>query len=138
MDFFFKQVRKNETGLHEDYPFISPCGKELNFIKPADMPIVFHDLSHDNKLIYGGTLTVTFDPSKVLVSPRTGRLYHPYSKDEVGLIRSQIGVRLSEGLSFIEKEGGNEMMTFQWGAKVHEIGTLPSSKEPVYGLPSLP
>lgn len=125
------------TGLHEDYPFISPCGKELNFIKPADMPIVFHDLSHDNELIYGGTLKVTFDPSKVLVSPRTGRLYHPHSNDDVGLIRSQIGVRLSEWLSITEEQDGREIMKFQWGPEVHQVGTLPSSKEPVYGLPSM-
>jgi len=33
LKFFFKQVRRNETGLHENYSMTSPCGKEMNFIK---------------------------------------------------------------------------------------------------------
>lgn len=39
LDFFFSQVRRNDTGLHPTYPFVSPCGREMNYILPADMPI---------------------------------------------------------------------------------------------------
>ena len=34
--FFFSHVKPNDTGKHEEYPFVSPCGPEMNFIKPAD------------------------------------------------------------------------------------------------------
>lgn len=54
--FFFKRVRRNDLGWGigdgvaeidralEDYPFISKCGDEMNFIRPADQAIVFEDL----------------------------------------------------------------------------------------------
>lgn len=36
LDFFFSQIQLNKTGKHLDYPLISPCGKEMNYIKTAD------------------------------------------------------------------------------------------------------
>ncbi|XP_071450161.1 UPF0598 protein CG30010 [Hetaerina americana] len=40
--FFFKRVRKNNTGRYEeDFPFLSLCGRERNFIRCDDTPIVF-------------------------------------------------------------------------------------------------
>ena len=54
--FFFKRVRRNDLGWGigddvaesdralEDYPFVSKCGDEMNFIRPADQAIVFEDL----------------------------------------------------------------------------------------------
>ncbi|POM63437.1 Cytochrome b5 reductase with F-box domain, partial [Phytophthora palmivora] len=50
--FFFSQVRLNgiaQCKLKEEeefleYPYRSPCGKEMNFIKCADRPFVFEDL----------------------------------------------------------------------------------------------
>ena len=104
LNFFFKQVRRNTTGLYSEYPFISPCGKEMNFILPADMPLVYHDLlfpsveeeeeeeevagkrtkknpsptqKKEAQLIYGGDLVQAFDPSAMRLSLRSGRLYHP-------------------------------------------------------------
>ncbi len=34
--FFFRQLRINDTGVHVDYGYVSPCGSEMNFVKPAD------------------------------------------------------------------------------------------------------
>lgn len=52
LNFFFKRLRRinsNERNFMEeknipmcDYPFVSPCGKELNFVRPAATPVVFH------------------------------------------------------------------------------------------------
>lgn len=44
LDFFWRMLRPNSTGLHEEYPLYSPCGKEKNFIKAADTGIVFTEL----------------------------------------------------------------------------------------------
>ncbi|EKU22542.1 hypothetical protein NGA_0443110, partial [Nannochloropsis gaditana CCMP526] len=75
LNFFFRQIRRNDTGLHPSYPFVSPCGKEMNYLLPADMPVVFHDLlpalSGNEKsgdrgdcLVFGGGLQQRFDPSR--------------------------------------------------------------------------
>ncbi len=53
--FFFSQLKANTTGRHPEYPYISPCGKEMNFILPADKPVVFDALSDDGtQLTYAG------------------------------------------------------------------------------------
>lgn len=40
--FFFQRLRRNETGRYEDeFPFVSPCGRERNFIRCDDTPIVY-------------------------------------------------------------------------------------------------
>jgi hypothetical protein len=77
-------------GIEEDYPYVSSCGPwERNFIRPADVPVVFHSLhgqtanchgTHSDPgmicLCYAGTLTQLFSPSKLFISKRTGKLYH--------------------------------------------------------------
>lgn len=66
LDFFWRNLKPNKAikpgsegeRLHPDYPWLSPCGKEMNFVKAADVPIVFHTLTHDGKLIYAATRNV--------------------------------------------------------------------------------
>ncbi len=43
--FFFRRLRVNDTGQYQDaFPFVSPCGKELNYIRCEDLPLVFTHL----------------------------------------------------------------------------------------------
>lgn len=119
LDFFFRRVRScdDDTKMqdfmrqHEipiqDYPFVSPCGKELNFIRPAASPLVFHTLegaaasvssasssslssttsttNHDRQqpppqqLVYGGRIQEAFDWKQLAVCLLTGRIYHTIS-----------------------------------------------------------
>lgn len=66
LDFFWRNLKPNKANkpgseggrLHPEYPWLSPCGKEMNFVKAADVPIVFHTLTHDGKLIYAATRNV--------------------------------------------------------------------------------
>ncbi|ETO19415.1 hypothetical protein RFI_17827, partial [Reticulomyxa filosa] len=76
----------NKLSIHEEYPYISPCGKEMNFIKCDTSPIVFFDLiakeaSSDSgaewELIYGGSLRVPFDPYALRVHGKNWKVYHP-------------------------------------------------------------
>jgi len=81
LDFFFSQFRRNDTGSFTEYPYFSPCGKEKNYIRPACVGVVFHDLQFDGvdgagELIWGGGLRQRFEPSALAMSERTGRLYH--------------------------------------------------------------
>ena len=43
--FFFRRVKKNLTGRYEEeFPYISPCGPETNYIRCDDLPVVFTHL----------------------------------------------------------------------------------------------
>ena len=86
LDFFFRQLgyntprrRAGEVAFPE-YPFLSPCGKEKNYVKCADVPLVFHTLS-DGKLVYAASLQVSLcgvqrcsvPTLAVLMTPRDAR-----------------------------------------------------------------
>ena len=45
LEFFFKRVKLNTTGQYEsEFPYVSPCGREINYIHCDDLPIVFSQL----------------------------------------------------------------------------------------------
>jgi len=110
LNFFTSRIEMNTTSLHEDYPWMSRCGKELNFIKSADTPIVFSDwVEGGKKLVFGGDLSIPFHPSLLSFNLDKGRLYH----DMVGgtkknksrykgrcLLHPSIALQLSNDLSF--------------------------------------
>ncbi|XP_072458876.1 UPF0598 protein C8orf82 homolog [Notamacropus eugenii] len=103
--FFFSRLRKNQSGRYEDaFPFVSLCGRERNFVRCEDLPVVFTHLLADGsgpaRLSYGGggeALTVPFEPDRLLPLPANGRLYHPAPKvaGGVGLVRSSLAFELS-------------------------------------------
>ncbi len=89
LNFFFKNLRPNTTGFFEDrYPFVSPCGKEMNFLQPEDTPIVFSRLEN-GALFYAPTLSVPFEPEQLRFSDE-GILYHPAPVGQWGRIHSRI------------------------------------------------
>ncbi|KAH7488372.1 hypothetical protein PRIC1_007512 [Phytophthora ramorum] len=113
--FFFSQVRPNGIAQCKseeeflEYPFRSPCGKEMNFIKCADRPFVFEDLHQDDHgewtLVFGGgELTMPFLPASLRISLSTGRLYHDVetkhvaagTSEGIALVRSQLAVELGK------------------------------------------
>lgn len=52
LDFFFKRVEANTTGRHTaEFPYISRCGRELNFLRCDDTPLVFHALLPQSSLL---------------------------------------------------------------------------------------
>ena len=93
LDFFHKQIQRNDTHKHLDYPYYSPCGLEHNYIRPADVAIVFHDLQ-DRSLIFGGSLQQEFEPNELAFSPNTGRFYHRL-----------FGTKMAKAKSKLQKEG---------------------------------
>ena len=133
--FFFRRLRANSTGRFEDdFPYVSPCGPETNYVHCDDLPVVFtHLLDHNKKVIedipahadilaqsgksglesellsYGGTgdlLTVPFQPDKLSMLPGTGRIYHagPSSAGGVGLVKSSLAIQLSLFFMYRNKE----------------------------------
>ena len=111
LDFFFKRLRPNDTGRFGEYPFLSPCAGELNFVRAADRPIVFHRLRGD-ELVYAATLTCSFKPAALGVST-DGRLYHTAPVGELGLLHSHVALQLGErirqqGADYVLQHGGQE------------------------------
>ena len=42
LKFFFTRLKVNDLGrFHQDFPYLSPCGRERNFVRCDDLPIVF-------------------------------------------------------------------------------------------------
>ncbi|XP_078541648.1 UPF0598 protein C8orf82 homolog [Lissotriton helveticus] len=129
--FFFKQVKKNQSGRYEqEFPYISPCGRERNFIRCDDLPIVFTQLLRDEgpdeeRLSFcggGDRLTVKFEPEKLVMLPENGRVYHPAPEKTggVGLVKSGLAFELS---SFFEyREGpGSPPTHFQWNSRCYNL-----------------
>jgi Domain of unknown function (DUF4505) len=167
LDFFFKRLKRTSDGDREwmiahdipvdDYPFVSMCGNELNLIRPAASPIVFHSLVENGErhdLVFGGSsLVQPFDEiDGIAISEQTGRLYHkvtthslvPRGSDlsssvrqqEYGLIRSSVAVTLSERIVVMEDCTNNTETTthsgmgFETGRRLAPISWLPADAEP--------
>ena len=113
LNFFFRQLKDNNTNKFGEYPYFSPCGNESNFVKCADTPIVFSDLVKDEKrggihvLTWGHSLSIPFQADKLRISLETGRLYHPFHTKNAkkfinraggmyGLLKSHLTISISD------------------------------------------
>ncbi|XP_056378904.1 UPF0598 protein C8orf82 homolog [Hyla sarda] len=130
--FFFKQVQRNESGRYmEDFPYISPCGRERNYIRCDDRPVVFTHLLSDEssgaeRLSYcggGDKLTVPFQPEKLVMLPDNGRVYHPAPEKAggVGLVKSSLAFELSPCFEFPVGSNSGTPICFYWKGKRHDL-----------------
>ena len=147
--FFFKRLKVNTTSKYsEDFPFISPCGRELNYIRCYDRPVVFQHVVdwHGNtieyeeiatfsdeqgsqnvteQLSYGGVgcgLVTNFQPHLLHMSPVNGHVYHPAS-DKVGgygLVASKLAFWLSKNFIY-EHDDDTSPTHFMWKAIKHKL-----------------
>lgn len=136
LKFFFKRLKQNKTSrFEEDFPFISPCGLEINYIRCDDVPVVFATIIEDadggsrspGLLTYSGigeTLTFPFQPEKVCMLPESGRIYHP-GPEKVGgvaLIKSSLAIELSPHFEYQKGNQENDPPThFNWKGICHEL-----------------
>ncbi|XP_069572956.1 UPF0598 protein C8orf82 homolog isoform X1 [Brachyistius frenatus] len=133
--FFFSRLRSNQSGRYEeDFPFLSPCGRERNFLRCDDRPVVFthllptppaapHGIVGDGELLSycGGAekLCVPFRPEALFMHPASGRLYHPGTeRGGVGLVRSALAIELSSSFVYGPEDGRSGQPThFLWGGR---------------------
>ena len=129
LDAFFRRLRDNDTGRHLDFPFLSPCAGELNFVAAADRPIVYRRLVPDLgggtgvgpvHLLHAGTLTVPFDPAALRVSA-AGRLYHPAPVGGHGLLAAALTLGLAEQLVDSDAASG---FALRRGGRTHPLRRL--------------
>ncbi|KAL0894751.1 hypothetical protein ABMA27_013285 [Loxostege sticticalis] len=124
LEFFFKRIRLNKSGRYEnEFPYISLCGRERNFIRCDDVPIVYTHIitkepSNEDFMTYGYAgeiLKSPFLPNKIYMLPNTGRVYHP-ADDKfggIGLVRSKLAIELSKHFEF--RNGESQPPTnFKW------------------------
>ncbi|XP_019740515.1 UPF0598 protein C8orf82 homolog [Hippocampus comes] len=131
--FFFSRLRLNQSGRYEDdFPFLSPCGRERNFLRCDDRPVVFthllQDATGDRDLLSfcGGAdkLTVSFNPEALFMHPATGRVYHPCSERTggVGLVKSSLAIELSPSFVYASERGQSGPPThFLWRKRQHVL-----------------
>lgn len=133
LHFFFKNLKINETDRYlPDFPYISLCGRERNYIRCDDYPIVYtHILSKTvedkpvNFLSYahaGDLLTTEFCPQKIFMLPETGRIYHPApdKAGSIGLVMSKLAIELSKYFEFKNGES-NPPTHFNWNSNRYEL-----------------
>jgi hypothetical protein len=94
--FFFRSLKYTDVERYKEYfPYKSLCGREQNYLRCDDRPIVFTSIDFDKDAIEYNkcTRTIPFEPSKLCMFPN-GRLYHPSHFDEYGLVTSQLADEL--------------------------------------------
>lgn len=91
-DMFFSNLRPNDTGMHDDYPFCSPCGVEMNFLRPEDTPYVFERLEGE-RLYYSPNRSVPFDPEQLAFE--RGILYHRAPLQQWGRLSASVVTALA-------------------------------------------
>ncbi|OQR80769.1 hypothetical protein ACHHYP_17219 [Achlya hypogyna] len=138
LKFFFHQLRPHAaTDLQYvpaflEYPFRSPCGPEMNYIKVADTPVVVTELQKrgDSWSLTTNAdpeRTVPFDPTLLAISATTGRLYHWVETKYIqgyGLVKSQVAVDIAGSIAFSASPDAPHVFEAPWGDRV-PIKTLP-------------
>lgn len=130
LEFFFKRLRINSTDRYrEDFPYVSLCGRERNYVRCDDYPIVFTHITKndDGQDLFcynhaGDLLSVKFMPEKIFMSSETGRVYHPAPDivGSIGLVRSKLAIEFSQYFQF--HDGENEGPThFTWKGITYEL-----------------
>ncbi|XP_053106812.1 UPF0598 protein C8orf82 homolog isoform X4 [Hemicordylus capensis] len=128
--FFFKQLKLNQSGRYQDsFPYLSPCGREHNYLRCDDRPIVFTHLlqgaAGEEVLSYCGgaeRLVVPFQPEKLVMLPENGRVYHPgpAKAGGVGLVKSALAFELSPCFEY-ELGPTHPPTHFCWRDKRHTL-----------------
>ncbi|XP_067086430.1 UPF0598 protein C8orf82 homolog [Osmerus mordax] len=134
--FFFSRLRRNEMGRYQEhFPFLSLCGRERNFLRCDDRPLVFTHLLQGPTGVEGppellsfcggeDKLSAPFQPASIYMHPGSGRVYHPCTErlGGVGLIRSALAIELSP--SFIYPPGqcqSGQPTHFLWAGQQHVL-----------------
>lgn len=127
LDFFFKRLVPNNTGRHPEFPYVSPCAGELNFVAPAGAPIVFHSLTQSG-LRYAASLAVPFFPEKLRF--QAASLLYPVSPGVYGRPGTQLAMELGRHIAPF-----GPWYSFREGDLLHVIAPLEEDPDRVVFRP---
>lgn len=119
-----------------DFPFLSICGIERNFVRCDDLPLVFTKVIRRQNVETGveadwfsyahtdDLLMVPFEPQKLFMNIKTGRVYHPAPEraGNIGLVRSKLAIEFSALFDF-ENGEANAPTHFRWRNERYELDT---------------
>ncbi|XP_068524791.1 UPF0598 protein C8orf82 homolog, partial [Anas acuta] len=148
LTFFFERLRPNRSGRYEAaFPYLSPCGRERNYVRCEDQPVVFTRLlspsttsttSTPSTTTTGSTaapqllsycgggerLAVPFEPRRLAFLPENGRLYHPAPARAggVGLVSWELADEWSPAFEYGDGGGAGRPPThFTWRGVRYEL-----------------
>ncbi|KAG5443133.1 upf0598 protein C8orf82 [Clonorchis sinensis] len=146
LEFFFARLRPNTTGRYdEEFPYLSLCGRERNFVRCDDRPIVFLDLVQRAEISHwlltfgfaqSSKLSVPFQPQHLYMNPNSGRIYHPtinfddpekntvHESLVVGLMCSDLALRLADMFEWTQlnhADTGAPPDHFLWEQTVYKL-----------------
>ncbi len=98
---FYRNLRRDDAETHPDYPWLSACGREMNYLRAEDTPLVFQHLNGNGQLEYAPDMGVPFEPWTMRFSG-DGVLYHPAPLGTYGRVARSLAMSLSAD---IEKWG---------------------------------
>ncbi|MEN9282151.1 MAG: hypothetical protein RL594_1086 [Bacteroidota bacterium] len=93
VDFFFRRLAPTANPDYPEYPYVSRCGEEMNYLRVQDTPIVYTGY-HDGRLAYAHSLSTAFAPEKLAYSS-DGVIYHWAPVGEWGRLVPQVAVEIS-------------------------------------------
>ncbi|XP_012286384.1 UPF0598 protein CG30010 [Orussus abietinus] len=132
--FFFKRLRTNNLERYKEFPYISLCGRERNFVRCDDLPIVFTHIIERHNVKSGDIehlfsyahaddlLTVPFEPNKIYMNINSGRVYHPAPEvaGGAGLVTSKLAIEFSSFFTF-EKGERHGPTHFTWKGRRYDL-----------------
>ncbi|AOP33960.1 hypothetical protein A0128_08970 [Leptospira tipperaryensis] len=117
LDFFISRIQKNKTGLYPEFPYLSLCVGEWNFIQPSTSVFVFRKLE-SGKLFYSPSHSLPFQPDQLRIYRNS--LVHPSPLEEWGSFSQELLLEISKNI--FEKEN---TFYFQYEDKEFQIRILP-------------
>jgi hypothetical protein len=99
-------VKLNNTNRYiKEFPYLSLCGKERNYIRCSDLPFVFTSLDKNEDKLYLNnfdTMFCSFKPELLFMCKKSGRIYYPLIDKleklptKIGLIKSSLVMELNK------------------------------------------
>jgi hypothetical protein len=96
IDFFFRRLAATANPDYPDHPYVSRCGDEMNYLSPADTPIVYTGFDGE-RLTYAHSLSVLFHPTRLSYS-KDGVLYHWALVGDRGRVVPHVAMELSKNI----------------------------------------
>lgn len=93
-DFMFRRLAPTANPEYPEYPYVCRCGDEMNYLRPADTPIVFTGFD-GSRLLYGASLSVPFVPDRLSYSA-DGVLYHWAPIGEAGRLVPHVATEIAK------------------------------------------
>jgi acyl-coenzyme A thioesterase PaaI-like protein len=96
LDFFFRRLAPTANPDYPEYPYVSRCGEEMNYLRVQDTPIVYTGYT-DGRLDYAHSLSAAFSPEKLSHSAE-GVLYHWAPVGERGRLVPHVAVEIARNI----------------------------------------